>query len=141
MLDYQNDSLLSQTAWLEYVKRSCQVKNDSWRPAVQSCAQSGPKEGFGVVLVPAPSAVHRPSLSTRRRCWTGHGPGVPARTGVTSPESPPSASVSPFPSVLRNGDQCDTEQLDVIKPPKEVVKPHPCFRKPRSNQMPPGSSA
>lgn len=96
---------------------------------------------FGGVLVPTPSAVHRRSLSTRMRCWTGHGPGVPPRAGVTSPESPPSASVSPFPSVLRNSDQCDTEQLDVIKSPKELVRPHPCFRKPRSHQMPPGSSA
>lgn len=105
-----------------------------------TCPEFGPKEvflwGFGAHALGRAQtfSVHQKALLDRAR------PGVPPRTGVTSPESLPSASVSPSLGVLRNGDQCDTEQLDVIKPPKELVKPHLCFRKLRSNQMPAGSS-
>lgn len=53
-----------------------------------TCPEPVPKEGFlwvlalrknfCRVLVPTASAKYRRSVSTRRRCWTGHGPGVVA---------------------------------------------------------------
>lgn len=139
ILRCQSDSLLSHIAWLECVKLPSEERFPEDRSGVsaRSLALRNVCVGFGARSPghAQPSSLHQKALLDRAR------PGGVPTPGVTSPESPPRASVSPLPSALRNGDQCDTQQLDVIKSPKELVKPHPCFRKPRSNQMPSGSSA